>query len=177
MATSNPTSPSLRLLQTLQTAFERLSARERTAVLAAAWMVGLGLLWWLALSPAIQTLRQAPAQHALADAQLASLRAMAATAEAVRAQSTTQPLSRADSLRALEDAMTTLGQAAQLSATADRPTVTLREVAPDVVALWLAQVRLNARLTPVEADLKASGQPIRWSGSVVLSGPALDNGN
>ena len=177
MATSNTASPSQRMLQTLQVAYERLSARERMAVLAAAWIVGLGLLWWLALSPAIQTLRQAPAQHAEADAQLATLRAMAATAEAVRSQNTAQPLSRADSLRALEESMTALGQAAQLSATADRPTVTLREVAPDALALWLAQVRLNARLTPIEAQLTASGQPIRWNGSVVLAGPALDNGN
>lgn len=176
MATLN-SAPSPRLLQTLQVAYERLSARERTAVLAAAWILALGLLWWLALSPAIQTLRLAPAQHADADAQLASLRTMAATAEGVRSQNTVQPLTRSDALRALEDSMTALGQAAQLSAAADRPTVTLQQVAPDTLALWLAQVRLNARLTPAEAQLTASGQPIRWSGSLVLTGPALDNGN
>lgn len=176
MATT-PQASSSGSLQSLQTAFERLSPRERTYVIVAAWVIVLGLLWWLALGPALQILRQAPAQHAAVDAQLANVRTMAATAEAVRSQNTTQPLTRADALRALETATAALGQGGQLNAAADRPTVTLREVAPDALALWLAQVRLNARLTPAEAQLTASGQPVRWSGNVVLAGPALDNGN
>jgi general secretion pathway protein M len=169
--------PTQRLPQILLATFERLSARERTAVIAAGWIVGLGLLWWLALGPAIQTLRQAPAQHAQVDAQLASLKAMASTADAVRAQNTVQPLSRADSLQALEATMSSLSGTALLSVVGDRPTVTLRETPPEVLALWLAQVRLNARLTPVEAQLTANATPVRWSGSLVLGGPSLSGGN
>lgn len=176
MASSSDSSAQ-RLPQILLATFERLSGRERTAVIAAGWIVGLGLLWWLALGPAIQTLRQAPAQHAQVDAHLASLRAMASTAEAVRAQNTAQPLSRADSLQALESAMSSLAGTALLSVVGDRPTVTLRETPPEALALWLAQVRLNARLTPVEAQLTATEAPARWSGSLVLAGPSLSGGN
>lgn len=166
-----------RLAGAVQTSLDRLSPRERNAVIAAAWILGLGLLWWLALAPAIQTLRQAPAQHALADAQLASLRAMASTAEAVRAQTTTPPLGRADSLRALEESMASLGATAQLSTAGDLPTVALRNTPPEALALWLARVRLDARLTPVEAQLSGNTEPVGWSGSLVLGGPALSGGN
>ncbi|MCY1547635.1 Type II secretion system (T2SS), protein M [compost metagenome] len=67
-------------------ALERLSPRERRAVFAAAWVVGLGLLWWLALAPALSTLRQAPERHARLDTQLAQMQQLAASAEQLRAQ-------------------------------------------------------------------------------------------
>lgn len=165
------------MINSLQTTLERLSPRERNAVLATAWITGLFLLWWLALAPAIQTLRQAPAQHAQVDAQLASLRAMASTAEAVRAQNTAQPLRRTEALSALEESMGTLGDTGQLSVVGDRPTVTLRGTSPEALATWLARVRLNARLTPVEAQLSGDTTPISWSGSLVLAGPSLAEGN
>jgi len=179
MASPSTSSLSLsaRLTNNLQTALERLSPRERNAVIATAWVAGLFLIWWLALAPAIQTLRQAPAQHAQVDAQLASLRAMASTAEAVRAQNTAQPMGRTEALRALEESMTTLGETGQLNVVGDRPTVTLRGTPPEALATWLARVRLNARLTPVEAQLSGDTTPVSWSGSLVLAGPSLGEGN
>ncbi|MBA4264404.1 MAG: general secretion pathway protein GspM [Comamonadaceae bacterium] len=178
---ASPSTPPLplsaRLTNSVQTALERLSPRERNAVMATAWIAGLFLLWWVALAPAIQTLRQAPSQHAQVDAQLASLRAMASTAEAVRAQNTAQPLGRTEALRALEESMGTLGQTGQLNVVGDRPTVTLRGTTPEALATWLARVRLNARLTPVEAQLSGDTTPVSWSGSVVLAGPPLGEGN
>lgn len=173
----SPTPLSVRLTNSLQTAMERLSPRERIAVTATAWIVGIFLLWWVALAPAIQTLRQAPAQHAQIDAQLASLRAMASTAEAVRSQNTAQPLGRTEALRALEDSMGTLGGTGQLSVVGDRPSVTLRGTSPEALATWLARVRLNARLTPVEAQLSGDTTPVSWSGNLVLAGPSLSGGN
>ncbi len=56
-----------------------MAPRERQAVLIAGWIVGLALLWWVALGPALNTLRKAPAQHAAVDAQLAQMLRMAAT--------------------------------------------------------------------------------------------------
>lgn len=179
MASPSSTSPafSARLINGLQTTLDRLSPRERNAVVATAWIAGLLLLWWVALAPAIQTLRQAPAQHAQVDAQLASLRAMAATADAVRAQNTAQPLGRTEALRALEESMQTLGETGQLNVVGDRPTVTLRGTPPEALASWLARVRLNARLTPVEAQLSGGTTPATWSGTLVLAGPSLGEGN
>jgi general secretion pathway protein M len=162
--------------RSLGSALGRLSPRERSAVTIAAWLLGLCLLWWLAVAPAVQTLRMAPSQHLVADSQLASLRTMAATAEAVRAQAPTQPLSRAASLRALEESMAALGETARLTMTGDQPTVTLNNTPPEALALWLARVRINARLTPAEAQLNGTADPVGWSGSLVLAGPSLSEG-
>ena len=59
----------------------------------------------------------------------------------------------------------------------DQATVALTAVAPDALARWLEQVRINARLVPVQADLRFNASPAGWSGQVVLAGPGLGGGN
>ena len=167
-----------RVRQTLNTALTRLSPREQRAVGIAAWVVGLGLLWWLAVAPALATLRQAPERHRLLDAQLGQMRRMAATAESLRSQNTAQPLGRDAVLRALEQATATaLAGTGQLAVQGDRATVTLRGTPPDALAQWLSQVRINARLVPVQAELKHTAAPSGWNGQLVLAGPGLGSGN
>ncbi len=174
--TDRTPSPLQRLRQTVQPAWARLAPRERLAVAAGATVVGLALLWWLGVAPALATLRQAPAQHQQLDAQLTQMRQMAATAEGLRGQN--QPLSPASARGALEQATsTTLAGTAQLQVQGDRATVTLRGTPPDALAQWLAQVRINARVVPVQADLQHSGSPAGWSGQLVLAGPGLGAGN
>lgn len=176
MATRSPTLPMTTLTRwtaPLRAAHARLAPREKRALALAAWVVGLGLVWWVALAPALSTLRQAPQRHAALDAQLSHMRSMAATAASLRAQNTAQPLDRDGVLRALEQASTTLGGTAQLSAQGDRATLTLKNTPPDALAQWLAQVRTNARLVPVEAQLTRSPEPAAWSGTLVLGGPGL----
>lgn len=174
--TDRTTSPLQRLREAVQPTWARLAPRERLAVAAAASVVGLALLWWLGVAPALATLRQAPAQHLQLDAQLAQMRQMAATAEGLRGQNTA--LSPASARGALEQATTaTLAGTAQLQVQGDRATVTLRGTPPDALAQWLAQVRINARVVPVQADLQNSGTPAGWSGQLVLAGPGLGAGN
>lgn len=169
-------SPLQRLRQTVQPVWARLAPRERLAVGVAATVVGLTLLWWLGVAPALATLRQAPAQRQQLDAQLAQMRQMAATAEGLRGQNKT--LSPAGARDALEQATTaTLAGTAQLQVQGDRATVTLRGTPPDALAQWLAQVRINARVVPVQADLQHGGAPAGWSGQLVLAGPGLGAGN
>lgn len=178
MSESQPASPFARVRQTLGTALARLSPREQRAVTIAAWVVGLGLLWWLAVAPALATLRQAPERHSQIDAQLGQMRRMAATAKGLRSQNTAQPLGRDAVLRALEQATTTaLAGTGQLSVQGDRATVTLRGTPPDALAQWLSQVRINARLVPVQAELKQAAAPAGWNGQLVLAGPGLGSGN
>lgn len=154
-----------------------LAPRERRAVSLAAWALGLALLWWLALAPALGTLRQAPERHARLDAQLSDMRRMAATAEALRASAPATTPTRDEVLRTLEQATTTLGPTAQLSVLGDRATVTLKDTAPEALAQWLAQVRVNARLTPLQASLTRAAPPAGWSGTLVLAGPGLGRGS
>lgn len=102
-------SPFARVTAPLSAALDRLSPRERQAVLTALWVVGLSLLWWLAVAPALATLREAPARHARLDAQLGQMQRMAATVNALRSESTAQSPGRDQVLRALEAATASLG--------------------------------------------------------------------
>ena len=71
------------------------------------------------------------------------------------------------------DSTASLGGTVQLSVQGDRATATLRGTPPAALAQWLAQVRINARLLPLESQLARDGGTGGWSGSVVLGGPAL----
>ncbi|MGE0099243.1 MAG: type II secretion system protein GspM [Hydrogenophaga sp.] len=166
-----------RLSATASTTLARLAPRERRAVIAAAWVLGLGLVWWLAVAPALDTLFQAGARHARLDAQLSQMQRMATAAEALRGQNTALPPSRDEVLRTLEVATNGLGGTAQLSVLGDRATVTLRNTQPDALAQWLSQVRINARLIPVQSQLSREAGNPGWNGTVVLSGPSLGQGS
>lgn len=154
-----------------------LSARERRMVLAAAAIVGLGLLWWVAIAPAWQTLRAAPARHATLNAQLAHMQQLAQQAEALRAQSSAAAPGRDDALRALEAATAGLGGNAQINVIGDRATLALRQTGPAALAQWLQQVRSNARLLPVESQLTRDAASGGWTGTLVVTGPPLAAGN
>lgn len=173
VATHPTASPFARLSVALSDALSRLSPRERTAVTAAAWVIGLGLLWWLAVAPALATLRDAPARHAKADAQLAQMQRLAATAETMRGQSSAQPPARDEVLRALETATQGLAGTGQIAVLGERVTLTLRNTPPEALAQWLTQVRINARLLPLDSQITREVGSPGWSGSMVLSGPGL----
>ena len=163
----------------LAAAWARLGARERRLVALAATVVGLALLWWLLLAPALHTLRSAHTQHAKLDAQLQHMQALASEAQQLQAQPRTSP---EDAARALQASVTaTLGAGAKLALSGDRATLTLQGVQADALANWLAQARNNARAVPQEAHLTRSANPrqgngaptptVRWDGTLVLSLP------
>lgn len=65
-------------------ALAQLRPRERRGVAAAAVVVGLAVLWWVLLAPALRTLRAAPSEIARLETQLAQMRQWATEAEALR---------------------------------------------------------------------------------------------
>lgn len=150
-----------------------LGLRERTMVGATLVLLGLALVWWVAISPALRTLRQADTQHRDLTAQIQQMQRLQVQAQAIQSQ---PKLGRDDALRALEASVRQrLGSSAQLNVSGDRATVTLRNTAADQLAQWLSQARVNARAVPSEARLVrstgvATGQP-GWDGTVVLSLP------
>ena len=100
-------------LDTARQVWHKLAARERHAVLLAVGITTAALLWWVALAPALATLRQADAQHAQLNAQLARMQALADQANRLKAQ---PGMGRDDSLRALEQATSRLlGPTARLT--------------------------------------------------------------
>ena len=176
MATRDTPSAAARARAGAASWYAGLASRERQLVLAAAVVLGLGLVWWIAISPALQTLRGAPARHAALDGQLARMLQLSQTAEGLRSASTGQPPSRDEALRALEAATAALGATGQVSVLGDRATLTLRQTEALALAGWLQQVRVNARLLPLESQLTREGGGATWSGSIVLGGPPLAGG-
>lgn len=159
-------------LAPLRTRWAQLAGRERTLVFAALSVVCVALLWWVGISPALTTLRQADAQRGAVAAQVQKMQGLQVQAQAIASQ---PKINRDDALRALEASVKALGTTAQLNVAGDRATVTLRNTAADSLARWLSQARVNARAIPTEARLTrsaaSSGGPAAWDGTVVLSLP------
>ncbi|MEJ5992291.1 type II secretion system protein GspM [Ramlibacter sp. PS3R-8] len=145
-----------------------LAPREQALVAAATALVALALLWWLAIGPALATLRSADSQHREVDTQLQQMRRLQAQARAMQAQ---PKLSHDEAMRQLEAAIRQqLGVSARYAIAGDRVTVTLTNTPANALAQWLSQVRTNARAIPGEARLSrnASGG---WDGSLVMTLP------
>lgn len=155
--------------QQLRARWAALAPREQALVAGAALLVALALFWWIALAPALATLRAAEAQHRALDAQLARMQQLQAQARAMQA------LPRQggeEAMRQLEASVRQqLGTSARYSIAGDRVTITLANTPAPALAQWLAQVRANARAIPGEAKLarNAGGS---WDGTLVLTLPA-----
>ena len=175
------------LMDSLRARWAEMAPRERQLVGGAIALVALALLWWIALAPALKTLRAAPAEHAKLDAQLQQMTTLQAQAKALQAQ---PRASRDEAMKALEGGVrASLGPAAQIQqqGASDGVNITLRNVPADALSQWLAQARGNARAVPREVHLTrtatasstpekgapadAAAKP-RWDGTLVMSLPA-----
>lgn len=156
-------------LQMLRSRWATLAPREQALVAAAAALVALALLWWVALAPAIGTLRAAPEQHRSLDSQLQHMRRLQAQAATMKSH---PRQSQEEALRQLEAAIRQqLGVSARYSIAGERVTITLSNAPAPALAQWLSQVRTNARAIPGEARL-ARNPAGGWDGTLVLTLPA-----
>ena len=156
-------------LALLQARWRATSAREQRLLLAALALVVGAAVWWLALAPALATLRSAEAQHRALDAQWQQMQALQTQAKALQAQ---PPLAAGEARRLLEASVKSLGPAAQITVVGERATVTIKGISADALAQWLVQARLNARVLPDEAHLLRAGPstgPATWDGTLVLN--------
>jgi general secretion pathway protein M len=145
-------------LAPLKAQWQAMAPREQNFVLAAAALVGLALVWWVAISPALQTLRAAPKRHAELDTQLQRMRSLQAEAQQLQAAPRS---STGDATGALRNGLTQrMGTAALLNVAGDRATVTLKGAPADALAQWLALARSNARAVPIEARLTRTAAPV-----------------
>lgn len=154
--------------QMLRARWEGLAQRERAMVAVAAVVVVAALVWLVALGPALSTLRTAEVQRRSLDAQLQHMRALQQQAQALQSQ----PKQGYDeALRALEASVKqSLGTTARMVIAGERVTVTLAGTAPDALAQWLTQARVNARALPGEARLYRNSAGL-WEGTLVLTLP------
>ncbi len=144
--------------------WRRLAARERRLVLLAAAVLGVFVLWTLALQPAWRTLREVPAQRETLERQLQEMRLLAAEVQQLRSAPALSPEQSAAALRAASER---LGSKARLSLQGERAVLTLQGVGSAQLREWLAEARAGARARPVEAQLTRSAQG--FNGSIVLT--------
>jgi general secretion pathway protein M len=153
------------VLATLQARWHGTSAREQRLLLIAAAVVGLALLWWVGLAPALNRLTTADQQRGALDAQWLQMQELQVQAKALQAKPL---LSATEARRMLDASVAPLGTAVQLADAGDQVRVTVKGLPPEALAQWLSTARQNARAVPSEAKLvrNAAGT---WDGSLVLS--------
>jgi general secretion pathway protein M len=151
-------------LAPLRAWWRTLPARERRLLKVAAAVLLVGALWLLAVRPALQTLRSAPAALDAAEAQLQAMQRLAAEAGELRAA---PPVNPEQATAALQAATARLGEQGRLSLQGDRAVLTLNGVSTGGLRDWLAEARSGARARPVEASLMRGAQGYR--GTLVLA--------
>ena len=149
-----------------QARWTQASAREQTLVRLGAALLLLALVWTVAVSPALRTLRTAQTQGPQLRAQLQDMLLLQAQAKALQAKVGAPPQ---DAKSLMEAALPVLGESARMVFAGDRATVTLQSSSADALVQWLAQVRLNARAVPLELRLTQSKG--LWKGSEELQLP------
>ncbi|MBQ9579014.1 MAG: type II secretion system protein M [Ottowia sp.] len=155
-----------------RSALERIPPAKRHALLAAIAALVLVLLWVLAISPALATLRKAPAQRAALQGQAQQMQQLAAEAQQLK---TLPRMDAAEAQRALEQSVQQrLGTGARISVAGGRATVTLNATPAAALAAWLTDARLNARAVPLDAKLQRGGaaDAPTWSGTLSMALPA-----
>lgn len=147
------------------------ATRERLAMAVAAAALLATALWLLALQPAWRTLKAAPAQFDVLDAQWQTMQQLAAEARELRAA----PAVNAEQTQAaLRAAVERLGDKAKLTLQGERALVSFNGVSTVALRDWLQDVRSAARARPMEASLTRT--PQGFSGSVVLTLPPGSGG-
>lgn len=141
-----------------------LAPRDRRGLLAIGIVLGLFLLWLLAIQPALRTLREAPTQLDALDTQLQSMQRLASEATQLRA---TAPISAEQSAQALKAASERLGAAAKLNLQGDRAVLIVNGLSSGALRQWLAEARAGARARPLEAQL--SRGPNGYTGTLVVA--------
>jgi general secretion pathway protein M len=130
--------------------WQGLARRERRLIATAAVLVSLALLWWVALAPALGTLRRAPAQIDAAEAQLQQMQRLATEARDLRAVT---PVPADQAANVLKAATARLGDKGRLSLQGDRAVLTVAGVSSMALRDWLAEARSGARARTIEANL------------------------
>ncbi len=166
MSNTRPPLPSALLAWRTQALvhWSALGARERLLISLAAALMVFWLVWSVAISPALLTLRQAPAQLEALDSQIQTMQRLAVEAKELRS---VPPVPTAQALEALKAATTRLGDKARLTSQGERSTLNLNGVSGEQLRAWLSEARTGARIKPIESQLTRG--PKGYVGTLVVS--------
>lgn len=163
-------------LAPLRQRWASLAQREQNLLLMAGTVVLLALVWWMALAPALHSLRTAPARHAAADRELQTMLQLQSQAELLRQQ---PQANKADARTQLEQSIKAeMPATARMQWLGDRAQITLTNAPAPALARWLSQVRDNSHASVAEMKLNRSpvdaadaAASTRWSGNLLLELP------
>lgn len=176
-------------LAPLRQRWQALASREQNMILLAGSVLLLALVWWLALAPALHSLRTAPARHAQTERELQNMLQMKAQVEQLRQQPQN---TTGDARVLLQQSLTAeLGNTAQLQWLGNRAQVNLSAAPAAGLARWLTQVRDNTHASAAEMKLSratpagatatgttgatgATDTTVYWTGSLLLDLPTND---
>jgi general secretion pathway protein M len=155
---------------TLATRWQALSTREQSGLQWLGLLLGVAVIWLVAVAPALHTLGDSVTRRAQISTQQGHMLALQAQAQALQQRT---PMSRDEALRTLQSL--SANPNLQLTVQGERVSVQLKAVSASTLATWLAQVRNQAQTLPIEAhvtrDSDANKTAITWSGSLVLRLP------
>lgn len=138
--------------------------RERRLLIGGGIALAVLLVWWIAIQPAWNTLRETPAQLDALESQLQQLQRLAAESQSLRG---TAPVGTAQAGLALKAATDRLGDKARLTLLGDRATLTLNGIGTEALRGWLLEARSAARVRPVDAQLTRGAQG--YSGTITVA--------
>jgi general secretion pathway protein M len=158
--------------------FQALPQKDRQRLVALGLVLLALMLWTWNLSPALKTLREVPLQLTKLQDQTQKLKLMQAQAQAF--QKSPRLPTREAGLLLQKAAAETLASGARLNIEGTRATLTLSSVSAESLAQFLAVVRTQAQVLPIEAHLQKFSDPAAtqktaapelWRGTMVLSLP------
>jgi len=151
--------------------WQQLPARDRLALGGGCAVIGLLVLFMLAVRPAWQTLRDTPAQLERAEQNLQQMRQLAAEAVALRQAGPVSTWTRDQRLQQLENLLPqAFGAAASLQVQGDLVTLTLERASADQLAQGMALLRRQLYLLPHASRLQRLPDAAdAWSGSITWS--------
>jgi general secretion pathway protein M len=140
------------------------SPRDRAGIVVIALVLGVFLLWTLAIAPAWRTLGGAPVQIEMLEAQLQQMRTQAAEVRELR---NATPIAAAQAGVAMKAAVERHGDKLRLTLQGDRALITFNGASPEQLRALLVEARSAARARPVEAQLTRG--PNGFNGTLVLN--------
>ena len=143
-----------------------LQPRERLGLQVSMALLGLYLLWTLALAPALATLSGPETQRKRLETQLQRMQALSAQASAIRSEARPAPK---DWRQELKGSLSGLGQA-QLIESGGTLQVQLQACDAQALGRWLAELAPRWRLHISQASLRTDAQGL-WQGQITLAKP------
>jgi len=157
--------PQLAGLRTQMQAFWRERApRERLILGMAMLVIGIAVVWMIAVQPALRSVREAPAQLDQLDTQLHEMQRLALESKALRDPVQIPPGQAASALKAATER---LGDAARLTVQGDRATLTVTGVPGSALRAWLGEARTAAHARAIDVQLLRN--PQGYAGSVIVT--------